>query len=410
MRLRCRFPQGAAWAVVALSAALAAGPPPVRANSVFSIGGLGEPSLEENARIRALGGAGVADHGAGGYSLVNPASLAEARYLSLEATMLTARRSVSTTDLSETAYESSFPSVRLVVRLPGGTVLGGSYLVGTNAEFQVDRAESAGTASNLHVEGTGGITFARVTLARRVTRQLRAGVDFEIVSGSYREEWRRGFPNNPFLAQARDTLEVGWDRLGRWRLGLQYVRERFALGAAYETARKLPTTYRQRTDGASITTRGHTLEIPDGYAGGFSVALGSRGRVVGQYRRQRWNDQSLESDLVDFRAMERYSVGFERAAGDQGSLLATLPLRVGATFLKWPDLLPRAGAADVFGGVSPVDEWAVSIGSGIVTPDHGGAFDISLEGGRRGNQDELGARETFFRAALTLRVSDETWK
>jgi len=73
-------------------------------------------------------------------------------------------------------------------------------------------------------------------------------------------------------------------------------------------------------------------------------------------------------------------------------------------------LLPRAGAADVSGGVAPVDEWAVSIGSGLLTPDRGGSFDFSLEGGRRGNQDELGARETFLRLALSLRVSDETWK
>ncbi len=410
MRLRRFFPPAGVWMVLALSAVLAACPPPARANSVFSIGGLGEPTLEENARIRALGGAGAAEHGPGGFSLVNPASIAEARYLSLEATMLTARRSVSSRDLgSESAYESSFPAIRLVVRLPGGTVLGGSYLAGTNAEFQVDRAESAGTASFLHIEGTGGINFARVTLARRLTGQLRAGVDYEVVSGSYREEWRRSF-SNPTLAQARDTLEVDWDRLGRWRFGLQYARERFALGASYETGRRLPTTYHQRTDGAEVTTTGHTLEIPDGYAAGFSVALWSRGRVVGQYRRQRWNDQSLESDLVDFRALERYSVGFERVAGNEGGLLATLPLRVGATFLKWPDLLPRAGAADVFGGVAPVDEWAVSIGTGVLTHDRGGAFDVSLEGGRRGNQDELGARETFFRATLSLRISDETWK
>jgi hypothetical protein len=371
---------------------------------------LGEPTLEENARLRALGGAGAAEHGPSSFSMVNPASIAEARFLSLEATMLTGRRSISTNDFgSESAYESSFPSVRLVVRLPGGTVLGGSYLAATNGQFQIDRAESAGTASSLRIEGTGGINFARVTLARRLTGEFRAGVDFEIVGGSYREEWRRNF-SNPTLAQARDTLEADWDRLGRWRLGLQYARERFALGAAYETGRRLPMTFTQRTTGAQVKTTGHTFEIPDGYAAGFSVSLGDRGRVVGQYRRQNWNDESLESDLVNFRALQRYSIGLERSAAGAGNLFDKLPLRLGATLLRWPDLLPRTGAADVSGGVAPVDEWAVSVGTGVMTPDRGGSFDISLEGGRRGDQDELGARETFFRVALTLRVSDETWK
>jgi len=281
--------------------------------------------------------------------------------------------------------------------------------VGTDGQFQVDRSETTGTTSRLRIEGTGGINFARVTLARKVTKEIRAGVDFDVVSGSYREEWRRDF-SGPTLAQARDTLETDWDRLGRWRLGLQYARERFALGAAYETARRLPLTYRQRTTGSEVKTTNHTLKVPDGYVAGFSVTLGGRRRVVGQDRRQNWNDESLKSDLVDFRALERYSIGFERAAATMGGRFDKLPLRVGATFLKWPDLLPRAGAVDVFGGVAPVDEWAVSIGSGLLTQDGGGSFDFSLEGGRRGNQDELGARETFFRLALSARISDETWK
>ena len=42
-----------------------------------------------------------------------------------------------------------------------------------------------------------------------------------------------------------------------------------------------------------------------------------------------------------------------------------------------------------------MDEWAASIGTGILTPDRGGAFDIGL-GGSRGNEEELGVRETFF--------------
>jgi hypothetical protein len=411
MRRPPRFAPGAACTALALSAALLLGAATARANSVLSVGGLGEPTLEENARLRALGGAGSGERGPGAFSLVNPASIAEARFLTLEATTLASRRDISSRDFgSETATESSFPSVRLVVRLPGGTVLGGSYLTGTNAEFQVDRPESAGAASLLRIEGSGGINFARVTLARHLIGHLQAGADFEVIGGSYREEWRRVFLSNPNLAQARDTLEVDWDRMGRWRFGLQYVRPGIVLGGSYETGKRLPTTYLQRTAGARIKTTGQSLEIPSGYAAGFSLSLSSRARFVGQYRRQSWDDESLVSDLVGFRAMERYSVGFERAAAEFGGTFAKLPIRLGATLLKWPDLLPVAGAVDVSGGIAPVDEWAVSIGTGIVTPDRGAAFDVSIEGGTRGNEDELGVRETFIRAALSLRVSDETWK
>ena len=381
------------------------------ANSVFSSAGLGEPSLEENARLRSLGGAGAAEHGASSFSLVNPASIAEAQHLVLEATILQTRRQVTTLHYGdETGNESSFPSIRLVIRFPNGLVLGGSYLIGTNGEFQVTRPESAGTASVLRVDGRGGIDLLRATLARRLGRNLRVGVDYEVIGGSYHEEWQRSFVD-PNLAATRDTLDVAWDRLGRWRLGLQWVRSWIALGAAYESGRRLPVTERQRTSGASVTVSGNSLVIPEGVVVGFELKPRSRTRFVGQYRRQEYGVGTIESDLVTFRPLERYSLGWERLPANEGRPgLNRVPLRLGVTLLRWPDLLPVAGSSDISGGTAAIEEWAGSIGTGLRTKDGGGAIDISLEGGERGDRERLGAKETFVRFGLTLRVSDETWR
>ena len=397
---------GAALGVLLALLALAS---TARANSVFAVGGLGEPSLPENARLRALGGAGAAEFGPGAFSMVNPASIAEARFLSLEATMLSTRRSISTQSFgSETGYETAFPSIRLVVHLPQNFVLGGSYLVGTNAGFEIFRPESLGTPSVLHITGNGGLNFVRATLARRFSKRLRLGVDYEVIGGSYREEWVRTF-RTPLLLSARDTLETSWDRLGRWRFGLQYGRERFSIGGVYETARRVPATFVQRTAGSEVMTRGD-FTIPDGFAAGFNLGLGARSRFVGQYSRQNWTEESLSSDLVNFRAEERYSLGFEKQPIGVGSTLNKLPFRLGATYLCWPDLLPTAGQPDVTGGVAHLDEWSVSLGTGVRTPDRGGTIDASLEGGSRGDETTLGARETFFRLSISIKVSDETWK
>ena len=386
-------------------------PAGARANSVFSSGGLGEPALEENARLRALGGAGAAEHGASDFSLVNPASIAEAQHLVLEATLLASRRSVSTLNYGdEDANETTFPSVRLVVRLPGAWILGGSFLHGTSGQFGLERPESTGTPSFVEVEGRGGITFARATLAKRLGPALRAGVDFEVIGGSYHEEWERDFVD-PGLETARDTIDITWDRLGRWRFGAQYVRPRWAIGGSYETARRLTLTRRERTSASDLRDVGIPLHIPDGFAAGFQISPFGRGRIVGQYRRQNWVEDALPSDFVSFRPLVRYSAGFERP-GSPGarSTLGRLPIRLGATYLNWPDLLPPVGTLDVTGGGAKVDEWAVSIGSGLRTKDGGGAIDFSLEGGQRGKKEELGASETFFRLGLSLRVSDETWR
>ena len=402
------MPRTVLFVAVAFLLAFPAG---ARANSVFSSGGIGEPALEENARLRALGGAGAAEHGASDFSLVNPASIAEAQHLVLEATLLAARRSVSTVNYGdESANETTFPSVRLVVRLPGSWILGGSFLHGTNGQFGLERPESTGTPSLVEVEGRGGITFARATLAKRLGPALRAGVDFEVIGGSFHEEWVRDFVD-PGLETARDTIDITWDRLGRWRFGAQYVRPRWAIGAAYETARRLTLTQRERTGASDLRVEGTPFQIPAGYAAGFQISPWGRGRIVGQYRRQEWEEHALPSELVEFRPLVRYSLGFERP-GSPGarSTLGRMPFRIGVTYLNWPDLLPPAGALDVTNGSAKVDEWAVSIGSGLRTKDGGGAIDFSLEGGQRGKEEELGAAETFFRLGLSLRVSDETWR
>ena len=401
-----------AWAIGSLAAVLALflAVRPVLANSVFSSAGLGEPSLEENARLRALGGAGVAEHGVRDFSLVNPASIAECRQLILEATGLATMRSVSTPQYgSESVNEMSFPSIRLVVALPGRFVLGGSYVHGTSGEFHVVRPESSGTASLLTIDGSGGIEFGRATLAKTFRRNLRLGVDLEVIGGSYHEEWTRDFVNSS-LGFTRDTLEVSWDRLARWRFGAQFVRSRFALGAMYETGRRLPLTIKQETTGSSVIDKSKTLEYPAGFAAGLQFPLGGRARVVGQYRRSEWRESSLESDLVDFRAEERYSFGIERLALPFGSTLDKMPIRIGATVLRWPDLLPVAGAADVSGGAAAIEEWMVSLGTGVATSDRGAMVDVSFEGGVRGDEEKLGAKETVFRIAVSLQVGDETWK
>ena len=383
-----------------------------RANSVFSVGGLGEPSLEEGARLRALGGAGVAEHGERTHSFVNPASMAEAKHLLIEGTILPSYRRIESVNFgTETAHETAIPSLRALVRLPVDLVLAGSYLVGTNAHFDLLREETAGTPSTVRIEGRGGIDLIRISLARKATPSLRFGVDYEIIAGSYREEWSRDFADTA-LVTARDTLETSYKRHGRWRIGAQLTRGPVTVGGVYETARRLPLTFTQRTAGTVVVDEGTSIRIPSGFAAGFSAAFAERFRVVGQYRRANWEAEAIESDVVDFRAQERFSFGLERGRplDPGGRFFGRLPVRVGATVLRWPDLLPVAGASSVSGGTAGITEVAFSVGTSLESRDRGGAIDLSLEAGSRGSKDDHNLAEKFLRLAISLQVSDDTWK
>jgi hypothetical protein len=385
--------------------------PAALGGSAFSAGGLGEPSLEEPARLRAMGGAGAAEHGPRNFSLVNPASPAEVEHLILEGTVLPGMRRVESLSFgSETAHETTLPSLRALIRLPGKMVLGGAYMMGTNARFGIDRPETSGTNSTLHIEGTGGLDLIRITLARRLSPSLNVGADYEVIAGSFREDWVRDFAD-PALATTRDTLEVGWEHQGRWRFGAQVHRGAWSLGGVYELERRLPLVTTQRTAGSFVRREHQSLLIPSGFAVGATGALTERLQIAAQYRRADWSREAVESDLVDFRPLERIGFGLEwLPSSGQTSFWKRLPLRLGGSLLKWPDLLPPAGAVDVSGGSVGVKEVAFSLGTGIQSQDRGGSIDFALEAGSRGDRQTLGLREKFLRLAVTLQVSDDTWK
>jgi hypothetical protein len=381
------------------------------ANSILSVGGLGEPQLEEAARLRALGGAGAAEHGPRDISLVNPASLADVDRILLQATVLPAYRRISATGADESVNETTFPSVRAVIALPARIVLSGSYVSGTDAEFTVQRQESQGANSILRVDGTGGINFLRVSLARRIVPAFRVGVDWEVISGSFRETWVRTFTDSG-LVNSRDTLEVKYPKKGRFRIGAQLVKGEWGLGAVFETSQSLPVEQRRSTPGAVDFLPETRMIYPTGLAVGVSAPVAERVRAVAQYRRANWRRSSLESDLVDFRPLQRFSFGVERMRGGPGETSAwrRIPLRIGAYYLQWPDLLPRAGAVDITGGTVAVNEKAITLGAGLTTKDQGGGLDLSLELGTRGDKSELGVSEKFARLGISFLVSDETWK
>ncbi len=408
--MRARGILQVALALVASASLLAARP--ARASSVYSVGGLGEPALEEQARIRALGGAGAADHGPREFSLVNPASLAEVEHLLLEGTILPALRRVSATSApDETVHETTLPSVRGAIALPGGITLGAGYLAGTDADFHIHRTENAGAPSTVDVAGTGGINYLRMSLARRISPAFRVGLDYDVIAGSYREVWTRTFSDSG-LSPARDSLEVSYPKRSRWRFGTQIVHGDWSLGAVYETSQPLPLEMTRHTIGATDRFTGATLTIPSGFAVGLSAPVRARLRAVAQYRRTNWDRSSLQSALVDFRAQERLSLGLERrrGTGEGMAFWSRIPIRVGGYLLRWPDLLPVAGASDISGGTAPVNEWALTFGSGFLSQDKGGTLDLSLEVGSRGKRSDLGVSERFVRLGISLLLSDETWK
>ena len=395
--------------VCALGVTLAGG---ARANSVYSAGGLGEPMLEEQARLRALGGAGVAEHGPRGFSLANPASLAEVQHLLLEGTIVATTRWVEATSYpEETLHETLLPSVHGAIALPGRIVFGGGYIAARNAAFHAYRSDSSGAASVSEIDGTGGMNYVRATLSRQFTREIRLGLDYDFIVGNYREEWTRSFPDSG-IQDARDTLEISWETKGRLRVGVQFVRGGLALGAVYEVERDLPLQATRRAYGVVVSDPSRTLTIPAGYVVGFSAPVSRLVRAVGQYRHAAWQRSSVQSDLVDFRAEQRFSFGVERTPvlEEGASFWSRIPLRLGGYYLLWPDLLPVAGGADISAGTGHVDEWAVTLGSGIASQDRGGSIDFSLEVGRRGDREVLGASEKFLRFGVSFFVSDETWK
>ncbi len=352
--------------------------------------GLGRPVPPHDARARALGGAGVALHGAN-LSAVNPAALIQLDVTGFWTTLVPERRSVKGDGVDGEIITSDLTLARtggpISDRWAVSLSVGGYFSQDFGVEFVDTLQLSTGPVSFEETRtADGGLSQFRVDLARKVSGAWTIGAAGIFYSGEVRQQVDRGFEAGAGFKPYRSTAAIEYRGWGV-ALGTQIkpipevivgvVGSWGPDGLSVEndsTGEKLDVDLPATVDaGASVLlTPAFLVALSVGWAGwgALSDQLGERGGA------DTWG----------------FGVGFE--TGLSGGLNSGLVVRAGAHWQRLPFEI-RGGAPS---------ERALSAGIGALFRDGRGRFEATVEFGRRGSQDTNGVEEAFTRLTLSLAV------
>jgi len=373
-----------------LTLALAA---PASAQSLYGSRGVGLPVPSGDARTAALGGLGIGLFGPHP-TFLNPADAWGTRRRGAIVALQPSSTTIDAGNGTDAVSATRFPALQVYLPFGSRTVFTGGFgafmdqnwavqtrsqiVLGTDTATVVDRLESRGGISQLRV----GASYA---LGPRVAIGVAGGL---LTGSRTRTQQRRFISEDVPLNVVREETE------------LSYAAPLAAIGAVWDPLEILRLSAgvtwfgeMDRSDDDEDAPDAADLSMP------LQVAMGASGMLAPDllaHLAGRWMGWSSAADDLGETAEDSWELGGGLEYTGLRSTRRVYPVRLGAR---------RAALPFGFGGETP-SEWSVSggVGARLAGTDEspGALIDLAVERGTRGDVDETGLRETFWRTTVSI--------
>jgi hypothetical protein len=380
-------------------ALVAAAPHPVRGQSLFNAAGLGVPTDPVDARTRALGGPGIGLRGAS----LQGSDPAAAAYFVLPSVLLTAQPAWVDAVGPAAGEKGSFRGTRFPLL---GIAYPTAYSLVATLTFEsfLDQRWEASDSSTVTLGGSpvkvgdqfvsqGGVSQARLGLARQLGRHAAVGISVARYTGSLTRRLTRTF------GEGVDTAAVGSFQMGGyWSYSGAAVTGGGSLLLADFAHVAGSLTWSTGLDAnASADTEGESrsYDIPLQMRLGMTAVLAPWLTASAGFSRADWT--SVNDDLragTSTGSATSYGLGVELS---RVTLLGkAAPIRVGYRRTDLPFALGNGDARETV--------WAGGMGLNVsqVGEVVRAGVDLAVERGRRSDSK---LTERFWRSTLTVRVS-----
>ena len=344
------------------------------AQTPFALQGLGQNVETGSARDTGRGGWGLADRDTLVPGALNQAALADLRY----AQLLFSGRGVRTLDSGperdRTTWRTQLPSVRLAVPLRDarlalhtGFNMKRSFVYESFHVYDIERFGEPVPVDEEY-ERTGNLVEIPVGLAWRPLDALALGVSVNLVRGIVEDRVTQEFggPGANEYVERLDPKGSSFTVSGLWE-----APGPFSLGASLTTAHDLDVERSVELGAvAGDFSATETVSMPAAYRAGFMIDLGRHWRFGADGAYTAFGD--LGPDTVwgpHVRDEWSVAVGFERRMHRLARARDyAMPLRFGVRWGRWGHTL----------GGEPIDERAVSLGTGLPFRNWLGTIDMAV--------------------------------
>jgi len=367
-----------------------------QAGSIFSVNGLGEAVYTADARLRAMGGAGLAlTEGLSG-SLINPALLGGLKLVAVTCSFRP--EALYVRDGQEKNVLTAVRMHDFALYLPLGKRLALGLDLRQQSDFRFKFYQETSVFDKAYtksVTGTGGTSLASLSLARTFGTSLYVGVRVGHLFGRTTKSWTGDFSDITCRdTQTTSKMENAGAQLGggiALRLG-----RRFSLGAIFTAAHQVEQKETRSSSFSPTVTEKRTLTYPLTIGLGLAYRPSSKLVAAIDVTGTKWSDFEIDGEPAPgFSDVIRVAAGCEFMARKKESTayIRKIPFRFGYALEPW--YLKTAGGKKIYAHF-------LTLGIGLPFSRHGAHLDASLELGMRGDASSMGAEEKIVRGTFSI--------
>ncbi len=390
-------------ALLCSALALAVFTPSAEAGSLFASEGLGLPRDGYDIAARGTGGTSIGSVDPYQMSVNNPAAIGWVIRPQVQAGLVTENNWITTRDSdgSTRVGGTRLPGIRLAIPWPGSLRWGAGFRDLTDGRYTIESVfnEGADDEFTRTIHGAGSIGQLYAEFAVPIADVVSVGARFGWVGGTLREQSEDDF----FDGDVTDTETVLRTRVENAKsaaFGIQARPvERVSVGAYFGQVSNARLKSLLENDSGVTSEQRRKYDYPSTWGIGGAFRMTKRWEVLADYSTTMWSDAEVLDDNTstfnDFQDGVHIGIGVRRLSDPAATIRSRLSRRtVWRLGYRYDELGLPSPTGD------PIKEWALTGGVGIPVQFDRGFVDGLVEFGRRGDKDEVGLRETFFRMGV----------
>ena len=370
------------------------------AQSIYSIPGIGELTYNNNVRVNALGGLGIAVEDEIVTSVFNPCSIIALKNTSFYLGGKHSRVSSNyySSEFMQTITRFAGAGFGLKVRENMGIAMVLSPYSDLNYSFKLQDDEE----TTKSIRGNGGLNTFSFAAAYKLKNLISLGLSFNYYFGNIDETYRIDFTDNTYTDAERIVYASlkGLSTRGGILLSLK---DKFKIGFVYNTSVTLDGEQGIKfyEDSTGYISK-FKYKLPSSFGFGLLTQLTNKMTLNIDFYKNLYKNTKIDGTLVPFHNnSNHYGIGLEYRDSDdlRDPYKKRISYRLGFNFGNFyiNDL-----------NNNKVNEFYISTGIGLPFLQNKGRIDISFQFGKRGSKSLVPGVDNIFRIFINI-AGSEIW-